>query len=96
MFCISNPFKQMNVEKHQVADVAVEEDMDNLALAFLERTNLSIKDLIGSGKKQKRFDEVPLELAGPYASEDADVTLQLNEKALFGSGEFDKITTTYE
>ena len=58
--------------------------MDNLALAFLDRTNLSIKDLIGTGrgssKKQKRFDEVPLELAGPYASEDADVTLQLNEK----------------
>ncbi len=54
--------------------------MDNLALAFLDRTNLSIKDLIGTGKNQKRFDEVPLELAGPYASEDADVTLQLNEK----------------
>lgn len=54
--------------------------MDNLALAFLDRTNLSIKDLIGTGKKQKRFDEVALELAGPYAAEDADVTLQLNEK----------------
>jgi DNA polymerase-1 len=54
--------------------------MDNLALAFLERTNLSIKDLIGSGKNQKRFDEVALDLAGPYAAEDADVTLQLNEK----------------
>ncbi len=54
--------------------------MDNLALAFLERTNLSIKDLIGTGKNQKRFDEVPLELASPYAAEDADVTLQLNEK----------------
>ena len=54
--------------------------MDNLALAFLDRTNLSIKDLIGTGKNQKRFDEVPLELAGPYASEDADVTLQLNDK----------------
>ncbi len=54
--------------------------MDNLALAFLDRTNLSIKDLIGTGKSQKRFDEVPLELAGPYASEDADVTLQLNDR----------------
>jgi len=54
--------------------------MDNLALAFLDRTNLSIKDLIGTGKNQKRFDEVPLELAAPYAAEDADVTLQLNEK----------------
>ncbi|MDF1808196.1 MAG: DNA polymerase I [Phycisphaerales bacterium] len=54
--------------------------MDNLSLAFLDRTNLSIKDLIGTGKNQKRFDEVALELAGPYAAEDADVTFQLNEK----------------
>jgi DNA polymerase-1 len=53
--------------------------MDNLALSLLERTNLSIKDLIGTGKNQKRFDEVPLALAGPYAAEDADVTLQLND-----------------
>lgn len=53
--------------------------MDNLALALLERTNISIKDLIGTGKNQRTFDQVPLALAGPYAAEDADVTLQLNE-----------------
>lgn len=52
--------------------------MDYLALAYLDRTNISIKDLIGTGKNQKRFDEVPLNLAGPYAAEDADVTLQLD------------------
>ncbi|MEM8758063.1 MAG: DNA polymerase I, partial [Planctomycetota bacterium] len=51
--------------------------LDALALAMLGRTNLSIKNLIGSGKKQKRFDEVPLDQAAPYAAEDADVTLQL-------------------
>ncbi len=51
--------------------------LDNLALALLNRTNVSIKDLIGSGKNQKRFDEVPLDQAGPYAAEDADVSLQL-------------------
>ena len=33
VFCISDQFKQMNVEKHQVADVAVDEDTDDLALA---------------------------------------------------------------
>ena len=53
--------------------------MDNLALALLERTNISIKDLIGKGKNQRTFDQVPLAQAGPYAAEDADVTLQLNE-----------------
>ncbi|MFI4870383.1 MAG: DNA polymerase, partial [Phycisphaerales bacterium JB061] len=56
--------------------------LDNLALAMLNRTNLSIKDLIGTGKKQKRFDEVPLEKAGPYAAEDADVSLQLAQLML--------------
>jgi len=53
--------------------------MDNLALALLERTNISIKDLIGKGKNQRTFDQVPLSQAGPYAAEDADVTLQLND-----------------
>jgi len=53
--------------------------MDALALALLGRENISIKELIGSGRAQKRFDEVPLEKAGPYAAEDADVTLQLAE-----------------
>ncbi|GAB5495808.1 MAG: DNA polymerase I [Phycisphaerales bacterium] len=51
--------------------------LDNLALAMLNRTNISIKDLIGLGKKKKRFDEVPVEKAGPYAAEDSDVSLQL-------------------
>ncbi len=54
--------------------------MDALALALLGRENIPIKDLIGSGKKQKRFDEVPLDLAAPYAAEDADITLQLHAK----------------
>ena len=54
--------------------------MDALAMAMLGRQNISIKDLIGTGKNQKRFDEVPLEYAGPYSAEDADVTLQLDHK----------------
>ncbi|MCA9287993.1 MAG: hypothetical protein KDA05_05380, partial [Phycisphaerales bacterium] len=55
--------------------------MDALALALLRRTNIPISDLIGTGKNQKTFDTVPLDLATRYAAEDADVTLQLD--ALF-------------
>ncbi len=51
--------------------------MDALTQALLGRQNLSIKDLIGTGKNQKRFDQVPLEQAAPYAAEDADITLRL-------------------
>ena len=56
--------------------------LDALALAMLGRTNLSIKDLIGTGKNQKTFDRVPLDQAGPYAAEDADVALQLARRML--------------
>ncbi|GIK20482.1 MAG: DNA polymerase I [Leptolyngbya sp. PLA2] len=51
--------------------------LDALALALLGRTNISIKELIGTGKTQRTFDQVPLEQATPYAAEDADVALQL-------------------
>lgn len=51
--------------------------LDSLSLALLNRQNISIKDLIGTGAKQKTFDQVPLDQATLYASEDADVALQL-------------------
>ncbi|MCH7962019.1 MAG: hypothetical protein IIC49_06750, partial [Planctomycetes bacterium] len=51
--------------------------LDALSLALLGRQNVSIKELIGKGKSQKTFDQVPLEQASPYAAEDADVSLQI-------------------
>jgi len=51
--------------------------LDALSLALLGRTNISISELIGSGKAQRTFDTVPVEFATQYAAEDADATLQL-------------------
>ncbi len=51
--------------------------LDSLALALLGRTNISLTELIGSGKDQRTFDTVPIEQATQYAAEDADVALQL-------------------
>ncbi len=51
--------------------------LDALALGLLGRTNISITELIGSGKQQRTFDTVDLARATPYAAEDADVALQL-------------------
>jgi DNA polymerase-1 len=53
--------------------------MDVLALALLNHTCTPISDLIGKGKKQKPFDEVPLDQATCYSSEDADITLRLRD-----------------
>ncbi|MEM8836316.1 MAG: DNA polymerase I [Planctomycetota bacterium] len=54
--------------------------MNHLALALLNRACIPISDLIGTGKKQRTFDTVPLGHATPYACEDADVSLQLYER----------------
>lgn len=56
--------------------------LDALALALLGRTNVSITELIGTGKEQLRFDQVPLDAATQYAAEDADVALQLRAAML--------------
>ncbi len=53
--------------------------MDVLALALLNHTCIPISELIGKGKNQKRFDEVPLAQAIEYAAEDADITLRLRD-----------------
>ena len=51
--------------------------LDALALRYLDYRPIPISDLIGTGKNQRSMRDVPLDQAGPYACEDADVTLQL-------------------
>ena len=51
--------------------------MDELADRLLEHKCISFKEVAGTGKAQKSFDQVALEPAVEYAAEDADVTLRL-------------------
>ncbi|MGJ8687841.1 MAG: DNA polymerase I, partial [Spongiibacteraceae bacterium] len=55
-------------------------DMDSLALKYLARSTIKFEDVAGKGAKQLSFNQVALEQAGPYAAEDADITLQLHQK----------------
>lgn len=52
-------------------------NLDELAQRYLNHTNIKISELIGSGKNQKRMDEVPVAAITAYAAEDADVPLRL-------------------
>jgi DNA polymerase-1 len=54
-------------------------DMDTLAERHLKHQTIHFEDIAGKGAKQLTFDQIPLEQAGPYAAEDADVTLRLHE-----------------
>ncbi|MDF0598148.1 DNA polymerase I [Psychromarinibacter halotolerans] len=51
--------------------------MDLLSEKYLGHNPIPIKDLIGSGKSQITFAQVPIEEAVKYAAEDADITLRL-------------------
>jgi len=52
-------------------------NMDELSLRHLNHTTIKISELIGTGKQQKRMDEVPIDVITRYAAEDADVPWRL-------------------
>jgi len=51
--------------------------LKNLSLDVLGHEMTPITDLIGTGRKQITFDQVPIEAAVPYAAADADMTGRL-------------------
>tara|TARA_X000001036_G_scaffold402684_1_gene408659 strand:+ start:598 stop:3303 length:2706 start_codon:yes stop_codon:yes gene_type:complete len=53
--------------------------LDILSLEYLNYSMVPIEELIGKGKEQITMDKVPLEQTTFYASEDADIALQLAE-----------------
>jgi DNA polymerase-1 len=52
-------------------------NLDDLARRYLNHETIKIGSLIGTGKKQLRMDQVPIDQVGPYAAEDADIPLRL-------------------
>ncbi|HQA25718.1 MAG TPA: DNA polymerase I [Candidatus Competibacteraceae bacterium] len=61
-----------------VLDSTARHDLDSLAERHLQLRTIHFEDVAGKGAKQLTFNQVPLEQAGPYAAEDADVTLRLH------------------
>ncbi len=53
--------------------------MDALSERYLDHKPIPIKPLIGTGKSAITFDKVKVDVAVPYAAEDADITLRLWE-----------------
>ena len=66
------------LESYVLDSTGSRHDMDSLALKYLGHTTTSFQDIAGKGAKQLTFDQISLEQAGPYAAEDADVTLRLH------------------
>ena len=67
------------LESYILDSTGTRHDMDSLALKYLGHKTTHFQDIAGKGAKQLTFDQIPLEVAGPYAAEDADVTMRLHE-----------------
>ena len=66
------------LESYVLDSTATRHDMDSLALKYLGHRTIHFEDIAGKGVKQLTFNQIPVEDAGPYAAEDADVTLRLH------------------
>ena len=70
------------LESYVLDSVATRHDMDSLAEKYLDEETIKFADVAGKGAGQLTFNQVALEEAGPYAAEDADITLRLHRGAL--------------
>ncbi len=66
------------LESYVLDSTATRHDMDSVARHYLGIETISYEDVAGKGAKQLPFADVPVEAAGEYAAEDADVTLRLH------------------
>ena len=67
------------LESYVINSVATRHDMDSLAQHYLDQTTTSFAEIAGKGASQLTFNQIALEQAGPYAAEDADITLRLHQ-----------------
>lgn len=68
------------LESYVLNSTAGRHDMDSLADRYLGLTTTSFEEVAGKGKHQLTFNQVDLDIAAPYAAEDADITLRLHQQ----------------
>ena len=84
------------LESYVLNSVATRHDMDSTARFYLGHETIRYEDVAGKGAKQLTFNQVDLEIAAPYAAEDADVTLRLHNTLWEKLGETESLRKVYE
>ncbi|WEM42205.1 DNA polymerase I [Photobacterium sp. DA100] len=84
------------LESYVFNSVVGRHDMDSLSLRYLEHKTISFEDIAGKGKKQLTFNQIDLEQAGPYAAEDADITLRLHNVLVEKVNADEKLKSVFE
>ncbi len=68
------------LESFVLNSTATRHDMDSVAARYLGVQTTKYEEIAGKGARQIGFEEVSLDDAGPYAAQDADITLRLHHK----------------
>ncbi len=87
------------LESYVLDSAGSRHDMDTLALKYLGEQTIHFEDIAGKGAKQLRFNAIDVEQAGPYAAEDADITLRLHQTLwpkLSAQGSLEKLFSEVE
>ena len=72
-----NSYDDTMLISYSLGSGASRHNLDFLAKKYLEHSAISYKDIVGSGKNQKSFNEIDIDEASIYAAEDADITFRL-------------------
>tara|TARA_Y100000389_G_C17470016_1_gene529505 strand:+ start:3067 stop:5757 length:2691 start_codon:yes stop_codon:yes gene_type:complete len=67
------------LQSYVLNSVATRHNMNSVAKYYLDYETIHYEDVAGKGVKQLKFNQVDLEVAAPYAAEDADITLRLHK-----------------
>ncbi|MGQ7289639.1 DNA polymerase I [Vreelandella venusta] len=76
---VVGPLADTMLASYVLNSTATRHDMDSLALKYLGEKIISFEEIAGKGAKQLTFNQIALEQAVPYACEDVDITLRLQE-----------------
>lgn len=67
------------IESYVLNSIGSRHNLDSLALKYLNHQNISYEDVTGKGAKKITFDQVDIEKAAPYATEDSHIVLKLHD-----------------
>lgn len=67
------------LESYLLDSASNSHSLDSAAIKHLDHKTIHFEEIAGKGAKQKTFDQIDIQEAGPYAAEDADIAFRLHE-----------------
>lgn len=67
------------LESYLLDSASNSHSLNSAAIKHLDHKTIHFEEIAGKGAKQKTFNQIDIQEAGPYAAEDADIALRLHE-----------------